>query len=249
LATGQAPDLFRSTVTQIQAPKTLGTAESEGAVAPERTSEPRASTAAGLYARGGKRALDATLGPVLALALVPLIVVVALLVLVTSGRPIFYGSERIGHRGRRFTMWKFRTMVADADAVYERWKETHPHLATELRTNWKLSHDPRVTPLGGFLRRSSLDELPQFWNVLSGEMSLVGPRPYLERETIAPELALAIQTVKPGLTGPFQVRGRKGLSPRARMEIEAQYAREVGFWRDVRYMLRTIGPLLRLDGR
>jgi lipopolysaccharide/colanic/teichoic acid biosynthesis glycosyltransferase len=80
-------------------------------------------------------------------------------------------------------------------------------------------------------------------------MSLVGPRPYLERETIAPELALAIQTVKPGLTGPFQVRGRKGLSPRARMEIEAQYAREVGFWRDVRYMLRTIGPLLRLDGR
>jgi lipopolysaccharide/colanic/teichoic acid biosynthesis glycosyltransferase len=140
-------------------------------------------------------------------------------------------------------------MVADADAVYERWKDTHPHLATELSTKWQLPHDPRVTPLGGFLRRSSLDELPQFWNVLRGEMSIVGPRPYLEREAMEPALALAIHSVKPGLTGPFQVRGRKGLSPLARMEIEANYSREVGFRRDVRYMLRTLGPLLKLDGR
>jgi lipopolysaccharide/colanic/teichoic acid biosynthesis glycosyltransferase len=247
LATGQAPDLFRSIVTHIDAPL-AGTSDARAITecAPASVAAPESR---GAYERWGKRVLDATLGPVLAVVLSPLIAGVALAVLVTSGRPIFYGSERIGQGGRRFVMWKFRTMVADADAVYERWKDTHPHLATELSTRWQLPHDPRVTPLGGFLRRSSLDELPQFWNVLRGEMSIVGPRPYLEREAMEPALARAIHSVKPGLTGPFQVRGRKGLSPLARMEIEANYSREVGFWRDVRYMLRTIGPLLKLDGR
>jgi exopolysaccharide production protein ExoY len=247
LATGQAPDLFRSIVTHIDAPL-AGSIDVRAL--PETTPAPVAAPEShDAYQRWGKRLLDGTLGPVLALAALPLIAAVSLAVLVTSGRPIFYGSERIGQGGRRFVMWKFRTMVTDADAVYERWKETHPHLATELSTKWQLSHDPRVTPLGGFLRRSSLDELPQFWNVLRGEMSIVGPRPYLEREAMEPTLARAIHSVKPGLTGPFQVRGRKGMSPLARMEIEANYAREVGFRRDVRYMLRTIGPLLKLDGR
>ncbi|HYM15515.1 MAG TPA: sugar transferase [Dehalococcoidia bacterium] len=245
MSTGQAPDFFHAAITHIPSPRVD---EPDADTAPAPSAEPCAR-ADGFYRRRGKRTLDATLGPLLALAFLPLIALVSLAVLLTSGRPIFYGSERIGLGGRRFLMWKFRTMVADADLVYESWKHTHPHLATELTTTWQLPHDPRVTPLGGFLRRSSLDELPQFWNVLRGEMSLVGPRPYLEREEMAPELARAIHSVKPGLTGPFQVRGRKGLSPQARMQIEANYARDVRFARDLRYMLRTIAPLLKLDGR
>jgi exopolysaccharide production protein ExoY len=201
------------------------------------------------YERFGKRALDLTLGSVLALALLPLIAAVALAVLATSGWPVFYASERMGRNRRRFLMWKFRTMVTDADAVFERWKRTHPELASALETNWTLPDDPRRTPLGRFLRRSSLDELPQFWNVLRGEMSLVGPRPYLGRESVEPRLDQRIHEVKPGLTGPFQVRGRKGLAPRTRTEIEAGYAFEVGLLRDLRYIARTIGPLLKMDGQ
>lgn len=201
-----------------------------------------------LYARRGKRILDLVLGVVLTVALVPLIAVVALAVLVTSGWPVFYGSRRTGLDGRPFQMWKFRTMVRDADAVFERWKETHPDRAAQLLTHWKLENDPRVTVLGRFLRTSSLDELPQFWNVLCGEMSIVGPRPYLSREAIDPLLAPAIVAVRPGLTGPFQVCGRKELSPQARMQLEAAYAPRLGFFGDVAYMLRTVRPLLRRDG-
>ena len=201
------------------------------------------------YERFGKRALDIVLGSLLALALLPLIAAVALAVLATSGRPVFYASERMGRNRRHFLMWKFRTMVIDADDVFERWKLTHPELASELATNWTLPDDPRRTPLGRFLRRSSLDELPQFWNVLRGEMSLVGPRPYLGRESIEPRLDQRIHDVKPGLTGPFQVRGRKGLAPRTRMEIEASYASGVGLLRDLAYIARTAGPLLKMDGQ
>ncbi len=201
------------------------------------------------YERFGKRAFDLVLGSLLALALLPLIAAVSVAVLATSGWPVFYASERMGRNRRRFLMWKFRTMVTDADAVFERWKSTHPELASALSTNWTLPDDPRRTPLGRFLRRSSLDELPQFWNVLRGEMSLVGPRPYLGRESIEPQLAQRIHEVKPGLTGPFQVRGRKCLAPRTRMEIEAGYSSEVGLWRDLAYIARTAGPLLKMDGQ
>jgi len=170
-------------------------------------------------------------------------------VLVTSGRPVFYASERMGRNRQRFLMWKFRTMVIDADDVLERWKLTHPELASALSTNWRLEDDPRRTTLGRFLRKSSLDELPQFWNVLCGEMSLVGPRPYLGRESIAPRQSLGIHAVKPGLTGPFQVCGRKELSPTTRMEIEAGYGSGVGLLSDLRYVARTVQPLIRMDGQ
>jgi exopolysaccharide production protein ExoY len=182
------------------------------------------------------------------IVLSPLLLLVAAVVLMRSGWPIFYGSERIGLAGRRFQMWKFRTMVRDADAMFERWKETHPDRAAHLLTHWKLEADPRVTALGRFLRKSSLDELPQFWNVLCGEMSIAGPRPYLSRESLDPDLVRAIISVRPGLTGPFQVRGRKGLSPQARMQLEAGYAAEVRLMKDIGYMLRTLRPLMELDG-
>jgi undecaprenyl-phosphate galactose phosphotransferase len=145
-------------------------------------------------------------------------------------------------------MWKFRTMVRDADAVFERWKATHPDLAQQLLTHWRLRDDPRVTFVGRRLRKSSLDELPQFWNVLRGEMSLVGPRPYLSRESIDPALEAAIVSVRPGLTGPFQVCGRKGLTPLARQSMEAGYGDDISLTRDLGYIIGTVRPLLRLDG-
>jgi exopolysaccharide production protein ExoY len=250
VATGQGPGLISTTRASIP----LVHAPPAGAVPPAAVpADPpplaRPAVPRGFYQRSGKRLCDLALGTLLAAALLPLMAMVALAVLLTSGPPVLYASERIGRDGRRFRMWKFRTMVTDADEEYERWKQTQPHLASALATHWKLPHDPRVTALGSFLRRSSLDELPQFWNVLRGEMSLVGPRPYLPREQMRPDLAAAIRSVRPGLTGPFQVGGRKGLAPRTRMEIEAGYAAECAFWRDVWYLVQTLRPLLNMDGR
>jgi exopolysaccharide production protein ExoY len=245
-ATGQAPDLYSPTVSHAQF-VAMPSAESRiPTIAVPAI--PRTRPRAGFYLRYGKRALDIALGTTLFLVLTPLILAVVMAVLLTSGWPVFYGSERIGLDGRRFQMWKFRTMVRDADAVFERWKETHPDRAEQLLTHWKLENDPRVTALGRFLRKSSLDELPQFWNVLRGEMSIAGPRPYLSRESLDPALAPAITSVRPGLTGPFQVCGRKGLSPQARMQLEAGYASDMSLLKDVGYMIRTAKPLWRLDG-
>jgi len=247
VVTGQASSVFDSV---LAAPQLV--ALPDGVRAPARDDAPAMLLSLpqrSWYQARGKRMLDLLLGSLLFAALLPLIALVALAVLVTSGRPVFYASERMGRNRQPFLMWKFRTMVIDADDVLERWKLTHPELAAELSTHWRLDDDPRRTALGRFLRKSSLDELPQFWNVLRGEMSLVGPRPYLGRESIAPLLSAGIHAVKPGLTGPFQVRGRKGLGPMMRMEIEACYAPEVGLLSDLRYIARTVGALIRMDGQ
>jgi lipopolysaccharide/colanic/teichoic acid biosynthesis glycosyltransferase len=245
-ATGQRPDVFQTPASHAQF---VAVPSQDARIVPVATPVVRPSwPRTGFYQRRGKRIFDLAVGTALLLALSPLLLIVAASVLVRSGWPIFYGSERVGLDGRRFQMWKFRTMVRDADAVFERWKETHPERATHLLTHWRLEADPRVTALGRFLRKSSLDELPQFWNVLCGEMSIAGPRPYLSRESLDPDLARAIISVRPGLTGPFQVRGRKGLSPHARMQLEAGYAEDVGLIKDIAYMIRTLRPLMELDG-
>jgi lipopolysaccharide/colanic/teichoic acid biosynthesis glycosyltransferase len=202
----------------------------------------------GFYQRRGKRILDVVLGAMLLVVLLPLMAAVTVAVLLVSGWPILYASERVGLDGRAFSMWKFRTMVRDADDVLERWKETHPERSAALLTHWKLNDDPRVTALGRFLRKSSLDELPQFWNVLRGEMSLVGPRPYLAREVLEPGAARAIASVRPGLTGPFQICGRKHLTPLTRVRLESGYAPGVSLARDLAYIVRTAKPLITLDG-
>ena len=243
-ATGQTPDVFQTTTNQAQL---VAAPSPNGQIAPLQAPA-LALSVEGFYLRRGKRIFDLAFGLVLLATLLPLLFVVAAVVLVRSGWPIFYGSERAGFAGKRFQMWKFRTMVRDADAVFERWKETHPERATQLLTDWKLEADPRVTALGRFLRKSSLDELPQIWNVLCGEMSIAGPRPYLSRESLDPDLARAIVSVRPGLTGPFQVRGRKSMTPLARMQLEAGYAADVRLSKDLAYIIRTAKPLMELDG-
>jgi lipopolysaccharide/colanic/teichoic acid biosynthesis glycosyltransferase len=224
----------------IDGPTEIGVAADGGVDAERRP---------GLYERHGKRALDIALGVTLAIVSLPLVACVALLAFITGGRPLLYGSLRVGQGGRAFVMWKFRTMVADADEISAAWDATDPHLAAELRANWGLRHDPRVTWTGRFLRRSSLDELPQLWNVIRGDMSLVGPRPYLPREIRGGDLVHAIHVAKPGLTGPFQVGGRKDMAPRERMAIEARYGTRITLAGDASYLARTIKALVKMDGR
>src|SRR3989304_3181079 len=177
--------------------------QGDGAVIPFRF----AGRPARLYRGAGKRALDLVLGAVLFAAFLPAMALVAAGVLITSGWPVLYASERVGRDGEPIRGWKFRTMGRDADHVLRTWLESRPELAAEYAESFKLIDDPRVTTFGRFLRKSSLDELPQFWNVLRGDMSLVGPRPVSRTELEAKYGPFGAQAfvVRPGLTGLWQV--------------------------------------------
>lgn len=204
---------------------------------------------ASFYGRYGKRALDIVLGTLLLVCLLPVMLAVALAVLVTSGRPVLYRAERLGQRGRPLRMWKFRTMARNADEALADLLGSDAALAAEYRENLKLRRDPRKTKLGAALRKLSIDELPQFWHVITGEMSLVGPRPYAaaERALVLPHPE--ILEWSPGVTGPWQVRGRNRLSPQVRIALDVEYAGHVGPLRDLRLLLATVRCLIRPDGR
>jgi lipopolysaccharide/colanic/teichoic acid biosynthesis glycosyltransferase len=201
------------------------------------------------YRRFGKRLIDVSLSCVLMLLLAPVILGAALLVALLSGWPPFYSARRVGKDGREFSMWKIRTMVRDADRVMSLWQNTRSPLAKEYASNYKLVRDPRITRLGGFLRRTSIDELPQLWNVLRGDMSLVGPRPYYRSELEAhPSTRFAVAGVRPGLTGPWQVQGRNVLGPQVRMQLDEWYAERYTLRLDVMFLVKTVRVLLRADG-
>ena len=177
--------------------------------------------------------------------LAPLCAFVAGLVGVTSPGPVIYRRRVIGVGGVEFDAFKFRTMVVDADRILRE----HPDLLARFGANVKLRDDPRLTPIGAFLRRSSLDEVPQLVNVLRGEMSLVGPR------MIAPEEAAKYGSllqkrlsVKPGITGLWQVSGRQEVSYAQRIELDMQYIDNWSLWLDVTILLRTLPVVLRMRG-
>ncbi|MGM0585370.1 MAG: sugar transferase [Pseudomonadota bacterium] len=166
-----------------------------------------------------------------------------------GGRPLF-GHTRIGRGGRPFRCWKIRSMVPDAEARLARHLAENPGAAEEWRATRKLADDPRVTRFGEFLRRTSLDELPQIWNVLRGEMSFVGPRP-----VPADELKLygaaraAYQAMRPGITGLWQVSGRNEVAYAERVQLDVNYLRRMSFWFDLKVILLTGGAVLRFTGR
>jgi Undecaprenyl-phosphate galactose phosphotransferase WbaP len=176
---------------------------------------------------------------------VPFALVIALAIVIETRGPVFFCHERIGRNRRRFRLWKFRSMVADSDLVLSRYLERNPTLRSEWLSTRKLKDDPRVTRVGRLLRRSSLDELPQLWNVFRGDMSMVGPRPIVEDEMVkyGPVLDLYLQ-VKPGLTGLWQVSGRNDTSYRQRTALDSSYIRNWTIWADLVVLLKTVRVVL-----
>jgi Undecaprenyl-phosphate galactose phosphotransferase WbaP len=195
-----------------------------------------------------KRSFDIIGALLLAVVFAPLMVTVALL-LRRDGGTVIYRHRRVGKQGRLFECLKFRTMVADADHKLRTLLEQDEDLKAEWLQGHKLKRDPRVTPIGHFLRRTSLDELPQLWNVLRGEMSLVGPRPIVREELLRYGRSAGIYlSVKPGVTGLWQTTGRNNTDYRRRVAMDVYYVRNQSLWLDTYILIRTTGVVLDGDG-
>ncbi len=192
-----------------------------------------------------KRCFDLIVGCLLLLLTAPLFGLIGWR-LARKGGPIFYGHTRIGKGGRRFKCLKFRTMVPDADRVLEEYLEAHPELKEEWETHHKLRHDPRITRMGIWLRRTSLDELPQLINVIKGDMSMVGPRPVVadELDKYGDNLFYYVES-KPGLTGLWQVSGRSDVTYRQRVHLDSWYVRNWSLWCDLVIMIKTPKAVLK----
>lgn len=195
-----------------------------------------------------KRGFDILFSLIALIIGLPVFALIALLVKLSSSGPIFYCSLRIGRKGRLFKFWKFRSMHRDADQRLEVMLNSNPLLRKEWQKYFKLKNDPRLTRIGSFLRKTSLDELPQFWNVLIGDLSIVGPRPYLPREAnaifkIVGDDIEKIFSVRPGLTGIWQTAGRSHLTFEERVKLEVNYADQRSFLFDLHLIAKTI-PIL-----
>lgn len=192
-----------------------------------------------------KRMFDMVFSAAVLVLLSPLLVAIAVVIKLDSPGPVFYSSERIGKKGRVFRCTKFRTMVADAEMR----RAEILHMNERDGVLFKVTKDPRVTRLGRWLRRHSLDELPQFWNVLKGEMSVVGPRPPLVSEVKEYKLShLRRLDVTPGITGLWQVQGRQDPSFASYVSLDVAYIDNWSVWLDFKIILRTIGVVLAGTG-
>ena len=192
-----------------------------------------------------KRIFDLVVGSLSLIVLSPLFVIIAVLVKVTSRGPVFYASDRVGLGGKPIKFIKFRTMVADADSKL---KELQAHNEKDGPI-FKMKNDPRITPLGRFLRKFSLDELPQLWSVLCGDMSMVGPRPPLPREVEHyDERAMQRLSVLPGITCYWQIMGRSNLSFEEWLELDLKYIQDMSFWLDLQIVLKTPWAVLKGHG-
>ena len=210
--------------------------------------QPQEGESTSLYRRYGKRALDLALTLALVPVWVPLVLLLGALVRLGGGSA-FYGHKRVGQHGRVFRCWKIRTMVPDAEAILQRHLASNVAARQEWESNFKLVRDPRVTRLGAFLRATSLDELPQLWNVLRGEMSLVGPRPVTPSELDRFEGFERVYVVnRPGVTGLWQVSGRNSIEYRERVQLEASYISLCSPWTDMQILFKTIGAVLQRTG-
>jgi exopolysaccharide production protein ExoY len=216
--------------------------EEAPAQAPTRTAPP-----ASPY-RSTKRFVDVAGAIVLAAVFSPLILAIALLMR-REGGSIIYKHRRIGRDGRAFECLKFRTMVPNADQVLRELLESNPAIKAEWVRDHKLRCDPRVTRLGRFLRRTSLDELPQLWNVMRGEMSLVGPRPVVREELLRyGRNVRAYLSAKPGITGLWQVKGRNDTDYRRRVVLDTYYVRNQCLLLDLYILLKTTRVVLGGSG-
>lgn len=194
-----------------------------------------------------KRFFDIVFGFIGTIILIPIIVIVKIAYMISGDfHPIIFKQARIGKDGKTFRMLKFRTMVPNADELLKEILENDPKLAKEYQVNKKLKNDPRITKLGAFLRKSSIDEFPQFINVLIGNMSLVGPRPYLHREIVDMNGNTPIITsVKPGITGYWQVNGRSDATFENRLKFDLEYIRKHSLRLDAKIFFKTFCALFK----
>jgi len=198
------------------------------------------------YSAWVKRALDITAIVICLPLILPVMIVLTLIVAAQGGNP-FYRQSRVGLNGKTFTMWKLRSMVPNADAALASYLQSNPAARAEWARTQKLKNDPRVTPVGDILRRTSLDELPQLWNVLKGEMSLVGPRPMLpEQQGLYP--GTAYYAMLPGITGLWQITARNESAFAERAFFDSRYYATLSFMTDMKTLLATVRVVTRATG-
>ena len=188
-----------------------------------------------------KRFVELVLTVVGSILALPFIGLIALAIKIDSPGPVFFGHRRLGRGGKEFTAWKFRTMCCDAGAAFAKHLEQHPEARAEWEEKHKLTKDPRVTRVGAFLREKSLDELPQIWNVLRGEMSLIGPRPIVDEEIPKYGNAWAtVSSVLPGISGLWQVSGRSDTTYDERVALDLYYIQSWSLWLDLFILFKTV---------
>lgn len=197
-----------------------------------------------------KRVFDLLMVLMIVPVALPIVAVLWLLVRLDGG-PGFYSQMRIGRGGRQFRCWKLRSMAVDADERLRRMCETDPEIAREWAENQKLACDPRITRIGHLLRKSSLDELPQFWNILRGDMSIVGPRPFLpeQQDLYTQAGGTAYFLMRPGVTGEWQVRGRSTTRFIDRVRFDEGYYDNASLVQDIGLMAETVKVVARMTGR
>jgi exopolysaccharide production protein ExoY len=195
-----------------------------------------------------KRILDVVLALTALVLAAPIIAFISILIRATAKEPAIFSHTRVGFNGKPFACYKFRTMRPNSDQALAAYLSTNPDAAREWEQNRKLKHDPRVTPLGHVLRKSSLDELPQLLNVLRGEMSCVGPRPIVadELQRYGPYAGDYLQT-RPGITGLWQVMGRDAIGYEGRVTMDSMYVRNWSVRADLAILVRTVFAVMRFD--
>ena len=205
------------------------------------TTQPRATW----YTSWGKRLFDICFSSLVLLLCAPIYLLIAAAIALTSPGPIFFIQVRVGRNNRLFRCIKFRTMVVGADRILDEILENSETSRLEFEETYKLKDDPRITPIGKFLRATSLDEFPQFWNVLMGHMSVVGPRPLVPAELVRYGSSIhRVLTIRPGITGLWQVSGRNDIPYPVRVQIDANYVRRFSFWLDMSVVFKTIAVVL-----
>ena len=200
-----------------------------------------------LYKAYVKRTLDVLLVLMAAIVVVPVVAFFALLIFLADGKSPFYCQERVGRNRAVFRMWKLRTMVVNADAALEAHLAADPAARAEWDRHQKLANDPRITLVGRILRKTSLDELPQLWNILVGDMSIVGPRPIMTSQ-VALYPCTAYYRLRPGLTGFWQVSSRNRSTFAERARFDRLYEDRLSFGADLAVILRTVSVVLRGTG-
>lgn len=201
--------------------------------------------------KGLKRLVDIVAGLVGTVLLIPITICIyiAKKILKEDNGPIFYDHLRIGKNGKHFKLYKYRSMIVGADEILKEYLAENEEAKIEFEKNQKLKNDPRITKLGNFLRKTSLDEFPQFINILKGDMSLVGPRPIVDREVeLFGDKMKIVHSVRPGLTGYWAANGRSDTTYEQRVEMEAYYAENFSLLLDIKIILKTIKSVIKKEG-